>query len=276
MRKFIINNLWWITFIIAIILLISHVLSFQKIVVDNTAITLLIIILLSPFISAIKKIKFGDFEAEIHPKEVQKIQKEVDTQMEELSPTELKAMHESAVFEKIVDLTNDDPVLALAKLRIEIEKIVTKLHALIDLESQMDQHYPLSKMILDLKKNEFLSPKIFSPLREVVTICNRAIHGEDIRKEDAMTIVKTGLNLIKVLYAERMNLIDKSKIEESPITEKELNNYMLAKYQVTTVVPIVDKPIKNVHILNQEGLNEMLEGYNEYAEFIVEIKKIEN
>ncbi|MCK5493732.1 MAG: DUF4145 domain-containing protein [Candidatus Omnitrophica bacterium] len=274
MKKFILNNLWWITFILGIILLVSHVFSFQKITVDNTTIALLIIVLLSPFISAIKKIKFGDFEAEIDPKEVQKIKKEVDSQIDELSPTELKAMREFAVFEKIADLTNDDPVLALAKLRIEIEKIVTKLHTLSNLDVRINQQYSLTKMIFNLKKNEMLPPKIFSPLREVVAICNRAIHGEDIRKQDAKIIVKTGLNLIKVLYAEQMNLIDKSTIETSIIDEKILDDYMSSQYQVTTFIPLVDKPTKNVRILNQEGLNELLEGYNEYAEFIVEIKKL--
>ncbi len=276
MKKFIVNNLWWIILILSVFLLISHMFSFQRITVDNITIILVLVVLMSPFISAIKKIKYGDFEAEINTKEVQKVEKEVEDQIEELSPVELKAMREFAVFERIENLTNEDPILALAKLRIEIEKIITKIHALSNLESRSIQHYPLSKMIVDLKKNEIIPSKIFSPLREVVAICNRAIHGEEIRKEDAKTIIKTGLNLIKFLYSEQINIIDKSKIEESVIDEKILKDYMSAKYQVTTIIPLVDKPTKNVHILNQEGLDEMLEGYNEYAEFIVEIKKIEN
>lgn len=85
MKKFIINNLWWVVFIIAAILLIAHIFSFKTIKVDNTTITLLILILISPFISAIKKIKFGDFEAEISSKEVQKVKEGVDAKLSEIS-----------------------------------------------------------------------------------------------------------------------------------------------------------------------------------------------
>jgi len=49
---------------------------------------------------------------------------------------------------------------------------------------------------------------------------------------------------------------------------------MTAKYQVTTVIPLVDNPKKCVRILTQEGLNEYLDGYNEFAEFIIDIKKV--
>jgi hypothetical protein len=58
-------------------MLAAHTFSLDRIKVDNTSIILLLVILLSPVISAITRIKYGDFEAEIDPKEVQKLKNEV-------------------------------------------------------------------------------------------------------------------------------------------------------------------------------------------------------
>jgi hypothetical protein len=44
---------------------------------------------------------------------------------------------------------------------------------------------------------------------------------------------------------------------------------------VTTVVPLVENPVRSVRILDQEGLDLLLEGYDEYGEFLVSIEKIE-
>lgn len=47
------------------------------------------------------------------------------------------------------------------------------------------------------------------------------------------------------------------------------------KYQVITVIPLVENPVRNVRILDQEGLDVFLEGYDEYGEFLISIEKIE-
>jgi hypothetical protein len=49
-----------------------------------------------------------------------------------------------------------------------------------------------------------------------------------------------------------------------------------AHYRVTTVVPLVDNPTKNVYVFDQEGMGQFLEGYEEHAEFVVDIRKIED
>ena len=56
-----------------------------------------------------------------------------------------------------------------------------------------------------------------------------------------------------------------------PLASPEYRN---AQYRLTTLVPLVDKPLKNVYIVDQEELDEFLEGYNEYAEFVVELVSI--
>jgi archaeosine-15-forming tRNA-guanine transglycosylase len=127
---------------------------------------------------------------------------------------------------------------------------------------------------MELSYDGILSIKISHSLREVVSICNRAIHGEEIRKQDVEIIIHIGVELLNFLYTETPNIITK-ETEEIIIDNKNVDEYMSAKYKVTTVVPLVEKPKKKIYILNQQELDEFFDGYNEFAEFIVDIKKIE-
>ncbi|MCF8002013.1 MAG: hypothetical protein K9K76_09175 [Halanaerobiales bacterium] len=60
----------------------------------------------------------------------------------------------------------------------------------------------------------------------------------------------------------------KKKAIDSQVVDKFIND----KYTVKTIIPLVDDPVKKTYVLNQEELNELLEGYNEYGEFIISVK----
>jgi hypothetical protein len=64
-------------------------------------------------------------------------------------------------------------------------------------------------------------------------------------------------------------------IESTQIDQTVVNEFVNAQYRVTTIIPLVDRPRKDVRILDQEGLGELLEGYGEYAEFIVDVTKMD-
>src|SRR5258706_2141283 len=146
MKKFIVNHAWWITLLLGLSMLLAHTFSFSVVKVDNTSIILLVVIFLSPFISAITKIKYGDFEAEIDPKEVQKIKNEVSAQV-----LETNEPAQNSEIERIVDslsrLVESDPILALAKLRIELEKVVNKLYRMSNREDKSNKVMPLTQLI---------------------------------------------------------------------------------------------------------------------------------
>jgi hypothetical protein len=72
-RRFIVTHLWWVVLVVALAMLISHSFGVRGIVVDNISLILLAIVLISPFVAAIKKVKIGDFEAEIEPEEVKRV-----------------------------------------------------------------------------------------------------------------------------------------------------------------------------------------------------------
>ena len=273
MKKWGGGGLWWVTSFLAFAMLIVHSLPWKKITVDNTSIILLLVIFLSPFISAIKKIKFGDFEAEIDPKEVQRIKEDVETKLPETEQPQEKTPEIENTVSSIVQLVDSDPVIALAKLRIELEKIITKLYGRIQKESDQKRPFSLGKMVYQLTNQELLPQGISGPIREVIAICNRAVHGEEIRERDAKAIVDIGTSLLQSLYLHSREYI-LEPLETQTISHEELDALSNAKYRLTTVIPYVENPVRNVRIVDQESLHQFLEGYEEYAEFIVDITKL--
>jgi hypothetical protein len=182
MKRFIVNHVWWITLVLGLGMLLAHTFSFSVVKVDNTSIILLLVIFLSPFISAITKIKYGEFEAEIDPKEVQKIKHEVSAQAVNANePAQNPEIEET--INGISTLVESDPILALAKLRIELEKGLNRLFRMTHKDDKSKKAAPM-QLIHRLSSKEILPQDIARTTREVMSICNRAIHGEDIRKEE--------------------------------------------------------------------------------------------
>jgi hypothetical protein len=129
-RQFVLRNFWWLGMIAAGSLLAVHSLGVKAITVDTTSLFLIGFLLLCPWLAALKRIKIGDFEAEIDPAEVKRLTADISKALPELkqeaTPTPPGA---SAAVEAVRQLAVSDPVLALAKLRIELERTLRRLHA---------------------------------------------------------------------------------------------------------------------------------------------------
>ena len=273
MRKFLVSHVWWITLLLALAMLIAHTVSLDIVKVDNISIILLVVILLSPFAPAITKIKIGEFEAEVNPEEVRRIKDKVSAQVKETDkPTEIPRVEYS--IGSIKSLVGSDPVLALAKLRIELEKILNRLYRITHRDEQR-RFLSAGQLVHKLVNAEILPVDVAASTREVISICNRAIHGEDIRQQDAESVVEVGGILLRDLsfISSEYSL---EPIKSAQIDQGTVNEFQNAKYQVTTIVPLVNAPCKNIRIVDQEGLDELLAGYNDYAEFVVEVTKVDS
>lgn len=275
MKKFVVTNLWWVTFLLAIMLLAIHSFKLASISVDSTSILLLLIILISPFIASIRKIKYGDFEAEIDSKEVQKIKSEVENISDSNSAEQETRPEIYAATDSIRELAKSDPVIALAKIRIELEKVLNRLAKFSGIEVKRPV---LGLLVRSLSNYEILTPNLAKSLSDVISICNRAIHGESISEDSANTIVSLGIDLLEEIYWSIQEQISSGSIvSESTISNAESDSYYSnRRYRLTTVIPLIENPKKIVRELNQEQLDEFLEGYHEYAEFMVELIEIPN
>lgn len=226
----------------------------------------MVIVLLTPFASHIKKIKFGDFEAEIN-QEIKKVERQAKEIKSENKND--KVITKNSVIEELEELAAKDSVLALAKLRIEIERKLKKLYTLKEATPT-----GIKMMTQVLARTGVISNKLRNLILDVTSILNRVVHGDDIPMEANIDkVLNVGTKIIEELdYVLFQKFI--APVSKKIINEKELGEYMDGMYEITTVVPLVDKPYINKRILNQEQLYEFLDGYEEHAEFLINITKV--
>jgi hypothetical protein len=277
-RKFIVTRLWWTVLVIALVMLIGHSFGTKLFVVDNTSLILLALILISPFIAGIKRFKWGDFEAEIETEEVQRVTQQVEESLP-VKPTLVSpiSQEESETVAAIKSLAASDPVVALAKLRIELETRLRRLYHRAHLQNQAVKpgQLNLALIIRDLVTYENWGPDFGKSLSRVISICNRAIHGEDISNIDARRIAEIGGLLIEYLDSERRHYGTTHPLEKKVISQKEVDAFRDGRYRLTTVTPLVKEPEMRVYLVNQEELDAFLDGYSEFAEFMVRLEKID-
>jgi len=275
-RQAVIKHLWWIIATAAIALLICHSLQIATITVDTTSLVLVVIILLSPFVAAIKRIKIGEFEAEIDPEEVKRVIEEVATKVPAPGPAEaMVADGDDPAVITIRELAKTDLIVALAKLRIELEKRLRRLYRRSSHSHVESRAAPLHQIIRDLAAREVIPHDLESSIRDVVALCNRAIHGESIREQDARAVISAGAELLLVCDRSIREYGVAHPIEKATITNSEVEVYRSAHYRVVTIIPLVESPQRITYVLTDDELEDYFDGYSEFAEFVVSLEKVD-
>jgi hypothetical protein len=252
-------------------LLVAHTLQWTRLTVDNVTLTLVGILFVVPFFESIRKIRFGEFEAEIAPKEVAAVVAKASSDLPALQAEDVPKNIKSS---QIMDLVRQDPQMGLAKLRIDIEQALRAVHRIGSPSETSKRMPPLSRIVNDLERTGNLSRDVATSLKEVLSIANRAVHGELVTAESAEMLSSLGVRLIEELWD-----IYKNKVSEPsrsvPIDNAYLENLRSSQYRVVTAIPYTKKPVMNLRILDQDGLDEFLEGYEDFAEFLVSIEPID-
>jgi len=258
-----------VIFIFNLIILFLHLFKASFVLIDNTTILLMLLVLITPFAAHIKKIKWGDFEAELLTKDIEKLKQQAEEIEVSKKEPETSARLE-VISKELQELASKDSVLALAKLRIEIELRLKKLFSY----SEERNIYGIRSMTQTLAAIGTISNELRNLILDITSILNRIVHEGDILTEakvdNVLTIGVEILNELDNIFYEKLV----EPISKKVISKKELTEYVGAKYEVVSVVPLVEKPYVNKRVLNQEQLNQLLDGYDEYAEFLVEIKKL--
>lgn len=92
-----------------------------------------------------------------------------------------------------------DPGIALAEFRIELERTLRRLHVRTRQPASSPGNASLTKIIRDLAAKGVLPQNLAASIHDVVEICNRAIHGEDIRSHGSLVAAETGGELLEGL-----------------------------------------------------------------------------
>lgn len=156
-------------------LLVSHILKWDAIQVDSTTLALVGLLLLIPLADLIRKIKLGEFEAEIGRDEVAKAQAKAAT---ELPPSTERQLDVSE--KEVRELLRSDPRLAMAKIRIELEEALKRLY-IATTQSEPDlRRTSLGRLVDALVQRQVLREPVASSVRDVIALANRAVHGERV------------------------------------------------------------------------------------------------
>jgi hypothetical protein len=255
-----------VIFVFNLSILLLYLFNVSFLVIDNTTILLMLLVLVTPFASHIKKIKWGDFEAELLQKDIENLEDQAK-EIEEVTPAEETGAKLDSLAEELYSLAGKDRVLAFAKLRIEIERRLKRL------SSKQNNLYGVGRMARVLRKTGKLDGKLHSLILDITPILNRVIHGEDVPTEAAVdSVLDIGLRVISALDKIIYEKIIEPR-EKKEISKEKLKDYMNAEYEVTSVVPLVKTPYLNKRTLSPDQLKQLLEGYENYAEFLVEVKK---
>jgi len=183
-------------------LIILHVVL-PKLAIDSITVTFLVLLLIVWVLPWIKSFKIPG-GTEIQMREVEKAQEslaKVDLPRRPQPPTNLTItaidgveLDKSSLRDQLLD---QDPNLALASLRIEIEKRLRELAAKRGIFVQ--KIAGVMQVTQILRQRGALDPKLDSSLLEIIALCNRAVHGAMVETEVARRTVALGEDLLSVL-----------------------------------------------------------------------------
>lgn len=250
-------------------LLGAHITKWEAVRVDSITLWLLGLLSIIPFVELIRKIKIGEFEAEIGRDEIAKVQAKASVELTAAPDDE-----DEEPEERIRELLREDPRLALAKVRIELEEALKRLYATTAEAEPNWRRLSLSRLVDGLVRKEILNSSIAATLRDVITLANRAVHGERVEAAAAEELALLGVRLVYELQQLHEERILKP-VEKTVINPQDVEQYRSAKYKVITIIPLVDKPTKNTYLLAQDDLDFFLDHYTEYAEFIINIERVQ-
>jgi hypothetical protein len=181
----------WIAFATGIVLILARGFWSDLFVVDVFSVVILFILII-PFVAQyLRKAKFpgAEFEFRDEIRETEKLVKLSVDKAKELEGTGEKRVltFETFSLSNVRGMLDSDPVLALAALRIEIERKIRTIIGTLNLPLRNESS--ISRLIGDIQKHELLTLEQVNALQKIVNMCNKAIHGSIISEEEARRII---------------------------------------------------------------------------------------
>jgi len=174
---------------LCLILIVIHAV-FQQLTIDSTTIALIIVLLFPWLIPYIKTVKLPGGTELTFKDEVQKLEKlSKKSALSKITIEGVARPPAPPVEPTRWNLFRVDPNLALASLRIEIEK---KLRQIASQRELRVEGVPLRGILSTLQAKGILASSEFQILTLIIDICNRAVHAEKVDIETASRILEIG------------------------------------------------------------------------------------
>lgn len=249
----------------AIALIALHLWDPDRFGLDGPVVALVVFLYFLPSLSLIRRIRFFEFEADIDREQIERATEQAANVIEQQRPPGPVRLRRA--YDELRELGGRDAVLALAKLRIEIESRLRRA-----LSSHEIRNHSILSMISQLEDTGDLSRGTISSLRPLIEVMNRAVHGERIDPDQAGDVVEAGIEVLRFLDGELIESLPPT--HSDPLTRDEVRELDEAVYELTTVIPTIPEGRRNKYTVNQRQLDQFLDGYNEYAEFLVALRPL--
>lgn len=174
--------------LLCVILIILHAV-FPQFAIDMVTVALIVILIFPWLLPYIANIKLPG-GIEITTREVEQLERAAS----KLVPLRRRARRTTE--QRLYLLFNEDPNLALAYLRMEIEKRLREIALKRRLDVEM---HPLSYLLRNLLTQKIIDREEFDALQTVIRICNKAVHSEKVNPEIAFKIIDIGIRLLNYL-----------------------------------------------------------------------------
>lgn len=182
----------WLSFLIILALILIHGIWPEAFVIDKLSMLLLLLLaipLLAPFI---KKAKwFGaEFEFKDQIEKAKKLVEKSEAQAKKQYGDRLahKPRFETFSTSSAQRLIAEDPNLALAALRIDMERVLS--HAVGVLVSTKETRpLTISQSTRLLLEHELISEEQSDAIRTIIQICNKAVHGAEVTAAEATEVL---------------------------------------------------------------------------------------
>ncbi|UTB32033.1 MAG: hypothetical protein NKF70_11090 [Methanobacterium sp. ERen5] len=124
--------------------------------------------------------------------ELPKIEKKINNTIEN-NPAYTEFENETG---SLITEVSDD-IKFLFTIRYLIEKEIREIYQLTSFVE--DSRHNSIKILKELKQNEIIPPYLANAIREVITVCNPAIHGEDVSKVQINFVKELAPKIIHLL-----------------------------------------------------------------------------
>ena len=258
----------------AIALLVVHIIYPDEFGIDAITIGLLAIILISPYLRFITRIRFGEFAVDISRRHVEELERKTRAVPE--AGEKPAGKRASGLQEMLLQIAESDPSLAVVRLAIELENRLRRLAELVSISEKREPpvRAGIRQLSQFLLKSEVINRSVFDAISVLADMRNKVVHGGRVEEEYAFRVLGSGVSIIQYLESLLEEEIGKP-IEVQKINQEEVVETSEARYKVVTIVPYVGEPEKRTYIFTQEELNSFLEGYEEYAEYIILLEKVQ-
>lgn len=173
--------------LLCIFLIVIHAI-FPEFSIDNTTIALIVILIFPWLLPYVKTAKLPG-GVELTMREIQLLEEVTARSAIGTIPVAMRPPTRRRAPSKHLMLFGTDPNLALASLRLDIERKIR----VIAKKRQFDvRRLPLWQVLNVLRDREIIGSSEFESLKMIIKVCNKAVHAEKVDPDLALRVLNIG------------------------------------------------------------------------------------